>query len=571
MNGTTSNTSLSLSSAAAETFLDTTNNNATETAVPNLTNETISNMTLSQEATNETATTNTTVPNETVINETVINATLPAAVESPPEANTTASVPGEATNETSTSNVTSPLAAESMPQETSNGTTTGNMTLAVPPTIAESTEPQPQDQQLPPPAPVPTPGEATNETASNVTGSITTAESVPQETMNGTTSKVTSPLPLTLAEVSRLEQPTNETAGNMTLPLPATDVKSTAPEANGTNVSNATLTTLATNAESILEEPNNQQAPPASAATNDGASGKSIGNIEIDQYLANCSEAMAKNSPPSNIVKTSTHPEVNMSVHPRRQDTAVSKSIIETGCSGCHILNATLSALESNPDSILLDIGANIGLFGLTAAASGHLTYSFEPVRNNWVKTCESFQENSPVVREHMTLFKTALSSSGPQLIHFANKWRSYQPAFVQVKPQGQLDLPKKGTQGVDWGVAITLDSLQDYLPNDKPVVIKMDVVGHECEVFAGAMDYLSRVSIVHLVMEFTADQVNCPNREAIFKLLTETHGLSPYRWEETPNLRRFPLDINELDGWTGGPYDVEWIKQTPNPDLKAA
>jgi hypothetical protein len=63
--------------------------------------------------------------------------------------------------------------------------------------------------------------------------------------MNGTTSNVTSPLPLTLAEVSRLEQPTNETASNMTLPLllPATYVESTALEANGVNnASNATLT-----------------------------------------------------------------------------------------------------------------------------------------------------------------------------------------------------------------------------------------------------------------------------------------------------------------------------------------
>jgi hypothetical protein len=138
-NGTTSNSSLSQSSAAVETFLNTTNSsNATETAVPNSTNETMSNMTLSQEATNETAATNMTVPTNKTGD---INATLPTAVESPPEANTTSYVPGEATNENYTSNVTSaPLATESMPQETSNGTTiTSNMTSAVPPIIAEST------------------------------------------------------------------------------------------------------------------------------------------------------------------------------------------------------------------------------------------------------------------------------------------------------------------------------------------------------------------------------------------------------------------------------------------------
>jgi hypothetical protein len=95
-----------------------------------------------------------------------------------------------------------------------------------------------------------------------------------------------------------------------------------------------------------------------------------------------------------------------------------------------------------------------------------------------------------------------------------------------------------------DIAQGVTIDSLN--LPTNQPVVLKLDVEGHELSALSGATQFLQNANIVYANMELRPNLHTDPRWKSIFQVL-HSKGLKPYRInyeDETP------LDINRLSEW---------------------
>ena len=85
-----------------------------------------------------------------------------------------------------------------------------------------------------------------------------------------------------------------------------------------------------------------------------------------------CRQLLSELKEPNNddgIFKyTNTTPSFHMNIYNPSKD-GVSKVIYDTGCWECNHLKDMLSALSQYDNSYFLDIGGNIGMWSLTAAA----------------------------------------------------------------------------------------------------------------------------------------------------------------------------------------------------------
>jgi len=261
------------------------------------------------------------------------------------------------------------------------------------------------------------------------------------------------------------------------------------------------------------------------------------------------------------IEETLHTPSFLMSIHNPAKD-AVSQSIYQNGCWECFHFQDMLSALSAHPNSYFLDVGGNIGMWTLAAAAANHQTFTLEPSRDNYERICETVNRNQFHDRIHlMTIAATSVPATFTLNVPLGNKGGT---SDVTVKKS------TTGT-GIDSNGEITtiqgfpIDSL--HLPLDRPVVMKVDVEGHELEAFMGALEFLKSANMVHVAMELRV-LTACSSEDQqkwkkVFDVLTSNHGLAPYRVDGNYDL--FPLDPNDLSQWRHKKhpkvryYDVVW------------
>jgi FkbM family methyltransferase len=251
------------------------------------------------------------------------------------------------------------------------------------------------------------------------------------------------------------------------------------------------------------------------------------------QYIVNCDDYRNDTTHDRGryVKATNTTPSFPMKVHLFNNDVVVSKAIFQRGCFNCGILTAAMKYLQEDNNSILLDIGSNIGLFALNAAAMGHQAFAFEPHQKNWLKICGTLGlgENAMTIKPNLTLFGVALSKDGPTLMKYQQQFERNPSAMMITSLNNNTSIDKFHL-GIDYGWAISLDSLQDILPLDRPVVLKVDVEGHECEALSGALEYLRKVKIIAAFVEFTGDKIrNCDRLQTILDLFL-SKGLLPHR-----------------------------------------
>jgi hypothetical protein len=101
-----------------------------------------------------------------------------------------------------------------------------------------------------------------------------------------------------------------------------------------------------------------------------------------------------------------------MNIHPPSKD-GVSKQIWEEGCWECDHIKALKKALSQYQNSYFLDIGGNIGMWSLAAAAANYQTVTIEVLPENCRRFCLSVNKNSFHNRTHLL-----------NLPNFVSKWQ---------------------------------------------------------------------------------------------------------------------------------------------------
>lgn len=252
------------------------------------------------------------------------------------------------------------------------------------------------------------------------------------------------------------------------------------------------------------------------------------------------------------FVTTKTDPPFRMNIHDPSRD-GVSREIQQKGCWECKHINDMAAALRTYDGAYFLDVGGNIGMWSLTAASLDRRVFTIEALPANVERICGSVRANPPMAGRIGVL--NVAATSEPKTFKFS-------------VPAGNMGgtrvIDAGGGGGNDDEVTVrgaTIDSLK--LPTDIPVVLKVDVEGHELQALWGAMEFLKKADVVYAAMELRPKLDADERWGTIFRVLTDK-GLRPHRVnyeDETP------LDVDDLGSWKHFKhpivkyYDVVWRK----------
>lgn len=152
------------------------------------------------------------------------------------------------------------------------------------------------------------------------------------------------------------------------------------------------------------------------------------------------------------------------------------------------------------PNSIMVDVGANIGVYSLYAASLGHKLYAFEPQALNYAELCTNIFLNN--FQDNIIAYNIGLSDANRvgtlSLFNFVPGESSNTVANLSdVTPSGaRVYAPSK--KGVTQGcVVFCLDYLNNSGYIGKPNYVKIDVDGLESLVIRGGLETLSNADSV--------------------------------------------------------------------------
>jgi FkbM family methyltransferase len=169
---------------------------------------------------------------------------------------------------------------------------------------------------------------------------------------------------------------------------------------------------------------------------------------------------------------------------------------------------------EFAPGSTLLDVGANVGLFSLYAAASGHKVIAVEPESANYALLNRNICLNE--FDERILAYNIALSDRSAMSILFLSEFGAGRALHTAGREVDYLHRPTNAAfrQGV---CEVTLDDFVAHQPEFFPSYIKIDVDGAESRIIAGANRTLSDDRLKSVLIEIN-EELDC-DRTLLAKL----------------------------------------------------
>ena len=244
-------------------------------------------------------------------------------------------------------------------------------------------------------------------------------------------------------------------------------------------------------------------------------------------------------------VKTNWTPSFFICIHPVIEDIYVSKDIKRDGIWEGKILRVLQNLLEQDPEMGAIDIGANIGVYTLLAAALHRPVIAVEArllhVQMIHHSILESGLQNSDVVLLH-----NAISDSRKNMILTLSN-RSNQGSTQVTEEDGvRREFPRSENAHVQ---AILMDDLLSVV-NFKKAVIKMDIQGSEHLAISQCERLLKTVYVPFIFMEWVIQREGKESQQLILSVLSR-NGYSAFKINN-----KDPLKISMAKEWPG---DILW------------
>lgn len=167
----------------------------------------------------------------------------------------------------------------------------------------------------------------------------------------------------------------------------------------------------------------------------------------------------------------------------------------------------TIDWIESIPvTDTLFDVGANIGIYTISAGARGIKTYAFEPHSGNFNILCQNISANNFPCTAYCIAFsnKSAFDIMGV---------KNYHPGVAD----NTINKNKEYNHGV---VVHDLDSLVEVNALPQPHHIKIDIDGHEDKFYQGAKKTIGKCKSVLFEIETQYEYIVDELKNQGFKII---------------------------------------------------
>jgi FkbM family methyltransferase len=182
-----------------------------------------------------------------------------------------------------------------------------------------------------------------------------------------------------------------------------------------------------------------------------------------------------------------------------------------------------LQIIQDRNVQVLLDVGANEGLFARRLRANGYRgrIVSFEPLSAMFAKL-EAAAADDP----NWICVNVALGAKPDRLqLNRAGNWAS--SSLLAMNPRHSQAEPRSAYVGTEECEVARLDDLRaEFLEPGEPVYLKLDVQGYELEVLRGAVRTLEQVGVMEAELSLVALYDGAPLFGEVVSYLDE-HGFA--------------------------------------------
>jgi FkbM family methyltransferase len=149
--------------------------------------------------------------------------------------------------------------------------------------------------------------------------------------------------------------------------------------------------------------------------------------------------------------------------------------------------------------ALLVDVGANVGMFAIPMAKLGHTVISFEPGQ----ATCATFKANIAKTQFQSNVEVHCAAASNTQETKTFHKPNGVSTSFREVTPEEAKQLKAQGKEGeLEQMESKTVDAV---VGSSRDVfMLKTDTQGYEMSVLSGAKTLLQSGRVEFLLIEFS-------------------------------------------------------------------
>ncbi len=246
-------------------------------------------------------------------------------------------------------------------------------------------------------------------------------------------------------------------------------------------------------------------------------------------------------------------PSVPVCLYSTKRDIYVSGNLRGHGTWERRYVEEMQKWLKQDANSGLIDLGANLGVYTLTAAATGHQVLAVEPNIHNIVRLHRAAQQGQLETR--IILLQNAISNvRGVAKIRYSTDNQG--DTQIRMLPGQQNGTASKHVEEV-YTTTIVMNDLTEYCRFTK-AIMKIDIQGFEHKAFQHADKLFKKVQIFKVLMEWIMmEPLASPNTDQNERKMVQqmidfltSRGYVPRNWNGQ--------NLN-LNTWKDWPVDIVW------------